>query len=300
MRALAFLASGVGEPANDNRERLSRAFVDAGWEVASLTWESLSVMERGVVASTREGHTTPLDVFDLVWLLGFGGRETFLDRMQMLRTVPQQRFVNSVDALVFQHGKFGLAEFQPETYASADPDVLLRRVARGGEWVAKPVAGSFGRDVHRLCAERPDARDVLLRLTANGGYCVLQRYVPEAREREKRVIVAGDTVIGAYAKTGNLRAGATPRTALLSAAEEGLVGRVIARLNAQGVRFAGIDLAWPYLFEANVANPGGLATLEALTGVDPTPRVVEALLSAQGTSDKSGLPEPTETLRPRE
>ena len=287
---IALLSSGVGEPANDNRERLSRAFVDAGWEMASLTWESLSLTERGVAASDRDGNATPLDVFDLVWLLGFGGRETFLDRMQMLRTVAQDRFVNTVDALVFQHGKFGLTEFQPETYASADAEALLRRVAHGGEWVAKPVAGSFGRDVHRLCAESPDAREVLLRLTAHGGYGVLQRYVPEARNREKRVIVAGETVIGAYAKTGNLRAGATPRPTVLSEAEQGLVGRVIARLNAQGVRFAGIDLAWPYVFEANVANPGGLATLEALTGVDPAPRVVEALLS----------PGATGSLRPRE
>ncbi len=287
---IALLSSGVGEPANDNRERLARAFVDAGWGMASLTWESLSLTGRGVAAADRDGNATPLDVFDLVWLLGFGGRETFLDRMQMLRTVAQDRFVNTVDALVFQHGKFGLTEFQPETYASADAEALLRRVAHGGEWVAKPVAGSFGRDVHRLCAASPDAREVLLRLTANGSYGVLQRYVPEARDREKRVIVAGETVIGAYAKTGNLRAGATPRPTVLSEAEQGLVGRVIARLNAQGVRFAGIDLAWPYVFEANVANPGGLATLEALTGVDPAPRVVEALLS----------PGATGSLRPRE
>ena len=59
-----------------------------------------------------------------------------------------------------------------------------------------------------------------------------------------------------------------------------MVRRVVAWLNARGVRFAGLDLAWPYVLEANVANPGGLATLEALTGADPTSRVVEALASS--------------------
>ena len=130
----------------------------------------------------------------------------------------------------------------------------------------------------------PDTERVFRRLTAHGGYCVLQRYVPEAVTREKRVIVAGDRVIGAYAKTGNITAGAVPRPAELSAEETELALRVVARLNALGARFAGIDLAWPYVFEANIANPGGLATLEALTGIDPAPRVVEALTDLRATA----------------
>ena len=275
---VAFLSSGVGEPANDNRERLSRAFASAGWEAASLTYESLALAVGAVTAAGPDGgNVQALDAFDLVWLLGFGRRETFLDRMHLLRLVPPERFVNAVDALVLLHGKLALADFQPETHASSDHAALLRHVAAGGDWVAKPMAGSFGRDVHRVRADQPDAEDVLRHLTADGSYCVLQRFVPQAVEREKRVVVAGDQVIGAYAKSGNLRTGAVPRPTELTEDEGTLVRRVLAWLNARGVRFAGIDLAWPYVLEANVANPGGLATLEALTGVDPAPRVVRAL-----------------------
>ncbi|MDE0348648.1 MAG: hypothetical protein OXM56_02925 [Gammaproteobacteria bacterium] len=274
---VALLSSDVGEPANDNLERLARAFADAGWEVAWLTHETLALTPRGVSACGLDGGTVALDGFDLVWLLGFGRRETFLDRMHLLRLVPQDRFVNTVDALVLLHGKLGLPEFQPETYASTEPAPLLRRIASGGRWVVKPMAGSFGRDVVRVEGNGPHTEGVVQRLTAHGGYCVLQRYVPDAPTREKRVIVAGDRIIGAYAKTGNVAAGAVPRPAELSRKERELALRVVARLNAQGARFAGLDLAWPYVFEANIANPGGLATLEALTGVDPTPRVVEAV-----------------------
>ena len=274
---VALLSSGAGEPANDNLERIARAFADAGREVARLTYETLALSSRGVSACGARGGVAALDGFDLVWLFGFGRRETFLDRMHLLRLVPQDRFVNTVDALVLLHGKLGLPEFQPETYASSDPAALIRRIAAGERWVVKPMAGSFGRDVVRVEGNGPDTEQVLRRLTADGGYCVLQRYVPDAATREKRVIVAGDRLIGAYAKTGNVTAGAVPRGAELSREEKELALRVVARLNAQGARFAGIDLAWPYVFEANIANPGGLATLEALSGVDPTPRVVEAL-----------------------
>lgn len=274
---IALLSSGVGEPSNDNVERMARAFADAGWEVARLTYESLVLTRRGVSACGARRGEAALDGFDLVWLFGFGRRETFLDRMHLLRLVPQDRFVNTVDALVLLHGKLGLPEFQPETYASSDPAALRRRIASGGHWVVKPMAGSFGRDVVRVDGNGPETEQVLRRITAHGGYCVLQRFVPDAAAREKRVIVAGDRLIGAYAKTGNVTAGAVPRPAELSREETELALRVVARLNAQGARFAGIDLAWPYVFEANIANPGGLATLEALTGMDPAPRVVEAL-----------------------
>ena len=278
---VALLSSGSGEPANDNLERIARGFGDAGWEVARLTYETLALTPAGVSACGPGGGPTALGGFDLVWLFGFGRRETFLDRMHLLRLVPQDRFVNTVDALVLLHGKLGLPEFQPETHSSSDPAALMRRIASGGRWVVKPMAGSFGRDVVRVEGNGPNTERVVRRLTAHGAYCVLQRYVPDAATREKRVVVAGDRLIGAYAKTGNVTAGAVPQPAELSREETELALRVVARLNAQGARFAGIDLAWPYVFEANVANPGGLATLEALTGVDPTPRVVEAVTPAR-------------------
>lgn len=274
---VALLSSGFGEPSNDNLERIARAFADAGWEVARLIYETLALTARGVSACGARGGAAALDGFDLVWLFGFGRRQTFLDRMHLLRLVPQDRFVNTVDALVLLHGKLGLPEFQPETYASSDPAALVQRIASGGQWVVKPMAGSFGRDVARVEGNGPHTKHVLRRLTAQGGYCVLQRYVPDAATREKRVIVAGDRIIGAYAKAGNVSAGAVPRPAELSREETELALGVVARLNVLGARFAGIDLAWPYVFEANIANPGGLATLEALTGADPTPRVVEAV-----------------------
>ena len=112
MKSIAFLAA-PGDSANDNRERLPAAFEAAGWRAALLFHETLGLTADGVV---------PLAAFDLVWILGFGGREGFLDRMQMLKTLDQARFVNTVDAFVYLHGKFDLAEFGPKTHASADVD----------------------------------------------------------------------------------------------------------------------------------------------------------------------------------
>ena len=279
MKRIALLAA-PGDAANDNRERLTAAFEAAGWDAALLSHESLVLTADGVAARDTGGRVVPLARFDLVWVLGFGARETFLDRMQLLKTLDQSRFVNTADALVYLHGKFDLAKFGPETHASADVDALMDIVARGGRWVAKPTAGSFGRDVFLLGADDIHCRAVFEHLTGRGAgrYCLLQRYVEEAEHNEKRVIVAGGEIIGAYAKKGgNLATGAIARRAVLDIDETALVQRVMEHLRSRGARFAGIDLAVPYVLEANVANPGGLATLEQLTGVDPAPAVVEAL-----------------------
>ena len=279
MKRIAFLAA-TGDAANDNRERLPAAFQAAGWDVSLLFHESLELTADGVAAGDSGGRAVPLAPFELVWILGFGARETFLDRMQLLKTLDQARFVNTADALVYLHGKFDLAEFAPETHASADVDALMEVVARGGRWVAKPTAGSFGRDVFLLAADDIHRRAVFEHLTGRGAgrYCLLQRYVEEAERNEKRVVVAGGEIVGSYAKTGgNLAAGAVARRTALDPDETALVQRVVAHLHSRGARFAGIDLAAPYVLEANVANPGGLGTLEQLTGVDPAPAVVEAL-----------------------
>ena len=122
-----------------------------------------------------------------------------------------------------------------------------------------------------------------------GRYCLLQRYVEEAERNEKRVVVAGGKIIGAYAKTGgNLAAGAVARRTALDRDETLLVQEVMAHLHSRGARFAGIDLAAPYVLEANVANPGGLGTLEQLTGVDPAPAVVEALTRDSPSANNPG------------
>ena len=107
MKHIAFLAASA-DAANDNRERLPAAFEAAGWRTTLLFHESLGLTADGVAACDATDRLVPLASFDLVWLLGFGGREGFLDRMQMLKTLDQARFVNAVDALVYLHGKFDL------------------------------------------------------------------------------------------------------------------------------------------------------------------------------------------------
>lgn len=289
MPRVAFFVSDLsrGQPANDNHQRLPQAFAAAGWSVSRIDHESLAMDGRRVLARDLSGSALAVADFDLYFVLGFGSQATFLDRMQLLRSLNQDRFVNTVDALVYQHGKVSLflaaTEIpQPETHVSNDPDKLAAIVDRGGEWIAKPTAASFGRDVFRLRQEDTNRRAILEHLTRDNRYALVQAYLDPGAEGEKRTLVAAGEIIGTYAKRpldhrGNLGAGAEAFHATLSRDEASTVARLVDALEDLGVRFATIDLVGSRALEINVANPGWLGTYEQVTGVDLAPRAIDAL-----------------------
>lgn len=286
MPSIVFFASLSGRSANDNRTRLPRAFTVGGWETVCIEHESLALDGRRLSGVSSDGVRVPLAGQDRYFILGFGNAATYLDRMQMLRALPEDRFVNTPAALTRQHGKVSLYLDQPdiphpESHLSNDPSALAALVSSGGDWIGKPPAGSFGRDVFLLRAGDANLGAILGHLTQDGRYALLQRRIPMERG-ERRVLFAGGQVVGAYGKApsdhrGNLHAGATPMPATLEPDELALAQKLAGRLLHQGVGFAAIDLAWPYVLEINLANPGWLETYERLTGEDLSPAVVRAL-----------------------
>ena len=283
MRRILFLIADAGRAHNDNHERLPAGFRAAGWQVTVRNHDSICLQAGGILAGTEA-----VDAFDRVWVLGLGRADTFFDRMQLLRYVPQERLVTRIDALVYHHAKYAWSEYMPETHASNDPDWLAAIVARGGDWVAKPTAGSYGRDVVRIGAG-DDCVATLRRLT--GGeqrhYCLLQRFAPQIDQGEKRTLIAGKELIGTYLRLPgqdfrtNLSLAGRAAPTVLTDDEQRLVERVRDEIARDGVGFAAIDIAWPYLMEVNLANPGGLATLEEVYGQDFTGAVVAALTHDQ-------------------
>ena len=283
MPHIAFLLGDTAGARNDNHHRLPAAFRTAGWAVTLLSQEAVRLGPSGVLL----GDDDPAR-FHLIWVLGLGRFHSFLDRMQLLRLLPPERFVNAVDALVYRHAKYAWWRHMPETYASNDTHFLKSKLAQGGDWVAKPAAGSFGRDVSRIRADTAGAAEVDRLVGDTGAFALLQRFVPEIAQGEKRTVVAGGRIIGTYLRlpgTGlraNLAAGGTPTRGALSPAERALVETVAAELISNGIGFAAVDTVYPYLMEVNLANPGGLATLASLYGEEPSGRVVSAICRWRG------------------
>ncbi len=277
-RAL-FLIGDVGIAQNDNHVRLPAAFASRGHEVDSVDHADVCLHGNELLIGERSA-----DQYDLVWLLGFGPRASFLDRMQLLRRIDQKRFVNPIDAYVYLHSKLHFTEYMPETHAAGSAETLIRQLDNASRWVVKPSAASFGRDVIFI-NDDDDGRERVREVIANHGFAVLQRYVESVEQGEVRFLVAAGEPIGCYKRLpvdnrANLAMGARPIAHTATAREAELANTIGTKLLEFGIRYAAVDIADPYLIEVNVVNPGGLGTLEELTGNDLAPAAVHAIVQS--------------------
>lgn len=297
MGSYCLLVQATDAIMDDNYLRIGRALCALGHRVSCAAIDSLRLIDGGLLADgfamdegLRAGQGFPrcspvkLLAADVVWVLGLGERGSFLDKVQLLRLAESHALViNSPDALMHLKSKYSLTAMErflrhPETHASCNAGELLAIMKeKGGDWVAKPPAGSLGRDVFRISAADRNAPALLQHLCGqdNSRYALLQRYLPQvAQTGEKRVLVAGGQVAGQYRRLPgkdhrtNVSLGAVAEACSLCPEEAAYCTAIAQELLMLGVHYAGLDLAYPWVIEVNVVNPGGLRTLESICGTD--------------------------------
>lgn len=306
MGQIAFLIADTDTLQDGNYLRLANACLEEGHAASIALMESLGMAGSKVYALGRrlEGPAavgepmacnTRLDLaqFDVIWILSLGMRHSFLDKMQLLFTLSRRaRIVNSIDAIMHFKSKYftaGHADVykHPATWASNRPQALFDVMqSEGGRWIVKPPASSFGRDVYLLTADDPNARVILESMCGpdEDNYCLLQRYVEEIRHGEKRVLLAAGKPVGQYLRTAvrdhrtNLEQGAKFEAVELSAEEYAYCERIGGLLKGYGAEFVGMDLAYPWVIEFNVVNPGGILTLAELGSTDVASQVIRQVL----------------------
>ena len=259
-------ASGIPHPAsNDNAQVLPGLFRAGGWRVCEAQHRAIHRVPAGLTCNDEA-----LAQFDLIWPVGFGPRRGFLDWVHLLDDLPPRKLINPPSALVMKHGKAAWIEHSADTYMAAEPERLIATMQENpGDWVLKPMAGSFGEGVIRLASSEYER----LRQAMNqqpGAYFVLQRFLPEIAHGETRTLIVGGQIIGSYLRVptnnfhANLATKALAQRIDLSAAQLHLVKTLNAEMLDQHIGFAAIDLVGDTLMEVNIANPGGIGTLQQL------------------------------------
>ncbi len=275
-----------------NAAMLAPALAAAGHACVPLDIDSILFDGALLCARDDAGQLHALADFDRIWLLGFGQQATTLDRFQLLAAhLPARRFVNAPAGIMAQHAKHALTSVPeplrlPESRVGNDSDWLLMQIRDGSDWILKPTGGSFGRGVVLLAADNPGAAAAAIRTAIGpqpGRYVQVQRRV-DTGAGELRVLLAAGKVIGAYRRmgapgaiAGNLAQGGQATATQLDSTITGACERLAAQLRSAGIDWAGIDLAWPWVMEVNVANPGGLTTLATLGDSGAARRTVQAL-----------------------
>lgn len=255
---------------NDNYQRLPRAFEQANWEVEVESPSTLSIANLEIISGNSS-----INEFDLIWPIGFGERGNFLDRIQILSLCPQEKLITSPSSWLLLHGKASWLKHCPLSFVSSEAEVLIDFMKQhGGQWVLKPNAGSYGRDLSFIQDEKQGTKQILESCSASDDFFILQRFQPEIQDGELRCLCVDGTIIGQYLKVpkddirSNIFSGASIKKATISKEQEETIQAISQDLASHKVGFAAIDMVGSTLMEVNIANPGGLESLETLYNHD--------------------------------
>lgn len=219
---------------------------------------------------------------------------TFIDHLTLLELVEladdSPLFINSPHGLkkaaekIYPHYFPGIS---PPTLIAMDPDLLAAFAEVQGLIVLKPLNQAGGRGVQLVPADDRNLRALLESATLGGSkYTVAQKFIPEARTGDKRILLFNGGVIGAFLRVpkpgdfrGNLHSGAHFTKTSITPHEQALVERLTPQLSEDGLIFVGLDVIGSYVTEVNVTSPMGIRELNALTGSSVEIGLVDALLT---------------------
>ncbi len=161
-----------------------------------------------------------------------------------------------------------------------------------GTIVVKPLDGNGGEGVFIVRADDPNIGVILEASTRHGQRKILaQRYLPEAVEGDKRIILVDGEVVGATLRVptgvdhrGNIHVGARVQATRLTTQEKVICDTLGPWLKAEGQVFVGIDVIGDKLTEVNVTSPTGIHEINAFDNVCLEALIVDAALARRAAS----------------
>ena len=164
----------------------------------------------------------------------------------------------------------------PQTLVSSDIDRLKAFMDElGGEMIVKPLDGCGGSGVFYLYQQDRNTNSILEAATDNGRRMIMgQRYLPEIRQGDKRIIVLNGQPLGAVLRVplesetrGNIHVGGQCVRTELTTRDREICEALSRLLIADGLYFVGLDVIGNFLTEVNVTSPTGIQEINALDGV---------------------------------
>jgi glutathione synthase len=176
-------------------------------------------------------------------------------------------------------------DLMPSTLITSDREEIRSFRAEHSDIILKPLYGNGGAGVFRVKEEDENLGAMLEMFTAfYREPIVVQRYVPQVRHGDKRILLADGEFAGAINRVpaqgearSNLHVGGRPEATALTAREEFICKSIGPELKSRGLIFAGIDVIGDYLTEVNVTSPTGIQEVKRFGGPDAATLVWDAI-----------------------
>ena len=199
------------------------------------------------------------------------------------------RVFNSPRALRDHNEKFSIAEFPQFTV----PSIVARGMAELQAFideqrlcVVKRLDGMGGAGIFVVRHDDPNRNSIVETISTFGTRSVMaQRYIPEIKDGDKRVLLIEGKVVPyclaripkAGESRGNLAAGARGVAQPITPRHREIAEALGPVLSARGLLLVGLDVIGDYLTEINVTSPTCFREIQDQTGCDVPGLFLEAL-----------------------
>jgi glutathione synthase len=223
-----------------------------------------------------------LEEFDSVWMRKdppFDLKFFFVTHLLSLIDQSKCFVMNSPKGLREANEKLYALRFPeqiPQTLVTSDLARLRSFMTElGGEMIIKPLDASGGSGVFYLNEQDRNTNSILEVASDNGRRLVMaQRYLPEIRQGDKRIIVLNGEPLGAVLRVplesetrGNIHVGGQCVKTEVTGRDKEICAALAPLLRTDGLYFVGLDVIGSFLTEVNVTSPTGIQEINALNQV---------------------------------
>ena len=169
------------------------------------------------------------------------------------------------------------AEFMPPTAITRSLGVAREFLAKHGDIVVKPLHGFAGGSVFRVGSDGRNLASLmeLFNRTYREPH-VLQKFIPEIAQGDKRIVLVDGEVAGAVNRVpgageirSNLAVGGKAAKTELTDRERQICAVLGPECARRGLLFVGIDvIGGEWLTEINVTSPTGIVAIDQFNGTD--------------------------------
>ncbi|HEX6958706.1 MAG TPA: glutathione synthase [Ferrovibrio sp.] len=193
-----------------------------------------------------------------------------------VRNAPEKLYVTHFDGVM------------PPTLISSDMEAIKAFRAEHGSIILKPLFGNGGAGVFHLKPDDENLGSLLEMFTKlSREPVIVQRYLPEVREGDKRIILIDGRPAGAVNRVpargearSNMHVGGRPEKSGLTDREREICDIIGPHLKREGLIFVGIDVIGGYLTEINVTSPTGIQQINRFDGVQLEAEIWDAIEDA--------------------
>ncbi|MGZ5932067.1 MAG: glutathione synthase [Rhizomicrobium sp.] len=176
-------------------------------------------------------------------------------------------------------------DLMPPTLITSDRREINEFRALHEDIILKPLFGNGGAGVFRVKPDDENLGSLLEMFTQfYREPVIVQRYLPEVRRGDKRIILVDGEFAGAINRVpaagearSNLHVGGRPEATTLTKREQDICAALGPELKKRGLIFTGIDVIGDYLTEINVTSPTGIQEVRRFGGPDIAKLIWDAI-----------------------